>query len=202
MTHRGHHGEHSILSTFDPDGISTSPFNPVVVWEVVLISHHLKRQSGLSSGEITCLIVRHFPASLLLWIKFPSRHCAQCSSKICSPDRWRRRKRREGCGTDKEPIGSSLMWMVHDRRPANVRCHPLLIFLQPSAVWTRYVLQATQAASGEKPSALRRPCSRPTRTSGSVRFRGQRERATVSIGASCDKRSKRSARICRRNPFH
>jgi len=57
-------------------------------------------------------------------------------------------------------------------------------------------------ASGGKPFGPGRLCSRPIRTNGLARSLGHRAQATAITGVIYDKRSRRSARICRRNPFH
>jgi hypothetical protein len=151
-------------------------------------SSHSPPHSWRSSGANAFLTARRSPAFSLRSIKQRLRRCVPCFSKIWSPDRWRRRKGWEGYGIDREITGSSSMWMAHGKRPANVPCHPPLIFLRPSAVWTRCVLQGISDASGVKPSAPGRPCSRRIRINGSARFQGHRARATASIEENCGRR--------------
>jgi hypothetical protein len=82
--------------------------------------------SWRSSGANAFLTARRSPAFSLRWVKQRLRRCVPCFSKIWSPDRWRRRKEREGYGIGREITGSSSTWMAHGKRPANVPCHPLL----------------------------------------------------------------------------
>lgn len=56
-----------------------------------------------------------------------------CFSKVWEPDLWRKRNQSEGCGIDRETIGSSLISMVPDKRHANEPCPPHPIFHQPKA---------------------------------------------------------------------
>jgi hypothetical protein len=98
-------------------------------------------------------------------------------------------------------------WLVFDvdgtRQAARQRALPCTPDLPPAQRrLDEVVLQGISDARGERLSGLGRPCSRPTHTSGLARFREHRAQATGSIGASCDKRKARSARICRRNPSY
>jgi hypothetical protein len=103
-------------------------------------------------------------------IKLRLRHCARCFSKTCSPDLWKRRRKRVGCGIDRETIGWCSMSMAQGP-PARGHALPSTPDLpRYSADWTRSVLQAISGASGVKPSGLGPLCSRHIRTNGSARF--------------------------------
>ena len=57
------------------------------------------------------------------WVKHRSKRCALRFSKTWSLALWKRRKKREGCGTGKEHSGSCSMSMALDKLLANAPYH-------------------------------------------------------------------------------
>jgi hypothetical protein len=66
-------------------------------------------------------------------IKCRSRRYARCFSKTCWLGLWRSRRKQEGCGTGKEPIGRSSTLTARDKPPANEPCLVRLIARQCNA---------------------------------------------------------------------
>lgn len=144
---------------------------------------------GADRGENAFLIARRSVVFSQLSIKRRSRHYVRCFSKICSLGPWRRRKKREGCGTGKGHSGWCSMWMAQGKRLANVPCLVRLIFHPHNADWMRVCADiAPQGVSEGKLSGRGPLCSRLTRTNGSARFPERQVQATATIGESCDRR--------------